>query len=213
MWLIGVLGAIDGCHIPIKAPQLNSCAYINRKSFHSVLLQAVCTADMRFTDCYAGEVGSVHDACVFKRSDLHGRMMTDSSMFPANSHIIGDAAYPLMGNLLVPYKDTGSMTAIKRHYNVAHASARCVIERAFAQLKGRFRRLKYLDMQRIDLVPKVIIACCIVHNVCIENGDACYDVAVSESDVDNAVIESGIRSTSTSRQMAAAKRDMIANSL
>ena len=35
-----ILGAIDGCHIPIKA--LNFCPenYVNRKGFHSVILYA-----------------------------------------------------------------------------------------------------------------------------------------------------------------------------
>ena len=39
-------------------------------------------------------------------------------------------------------------------------------------LKCRFRRLKYLDMSRIDLIPEVIIACCILHNICIQNNDS-----------------------------------------
>ena len=36
-----VIGAIDGCHIPIKAPRENDSEYINRKGFHSLQLQAV----------------------------------------------------------------------------------------------------------------------------------------------------------------------------
>ena len=61
-----VIGAIDGSHIPIKAPVLCPENYINRKGFHSVILQAVCDHRMLFTDCYAGWPGSVHDARVFK---------------------------------------------------------------------------------------------------------------------------------------------------
>lgn len=48
---------------------------------------------------------------------------------------------------------------------------RQVIERAFALLKGRFRRLKYLDMSLIDLIPDVILVCCVLHNVCLEGCD------------------------------------------
>ena len=62
---VGVVGAIDGSHINIKAPRQNSSAYVNRKDVHSIVLQAVCRSDMWFTDCYAGEVGSVHDVTVF----------------------------------------------------------------------------------------------------------------------------------------------------
>lgn len=45
---------------------------------------------------------------------------------------------------------------------------RQVIERAFALLKGRFRRLKYLHMSCIDLIPYVILASCVLHNICLE---------------------------------------------
>ena len=62
---VGVVGAIDGSHIHIKAPHQNSSAHVNRKGVHSIVLQAFCTSDMWFTDCHAGEVGSVNDATVF----------------------------------------------------------------------------------------------------------------------------------------------------
>jgi hypothetical protein len=35
----GVIGAIDGCHIPIKQPRHNAHDYYNRKQFHSIILQ------------------------------------------------------------------------------------------------------------------------------------------------------------------------------
>lgn len=34
-----VIGAIDGTHIKIIAPNINSDSYINRKGFHSIQLQ------------------------------------------------------------------------------------------------------------------------------------------------------------------------------
>ena len=34
-------------------------------------------------------------------------------------------------------------------------------------LKGRFRRLKFLDMNRDDMIPYVIIASCVLHNICL----------------------------------------------
>lgn len=37
----GVIGCIDGCHIPIQAPRVNPESYYNRKSFYSIVLQ-VC---------------------------------------------------------------------------------------------------------------------------------------------------------------------------
>ena len=48
--LSDVIGAIDGCHIPIKAPRENDSEYINRKGFHSLQIQAVCDGNLMFVD-------------------------------------------------------------------------------------------------------------------------------------------------------------------
>ena len=40
-----------------------------------------------------------------------------------------------------------------------------VIERAFALLKGRFRRLKYVDIDKVDDIPKIVIVACVLHNI------------------------------------------------
>lgn len=46
------------------------------------------------------------------------------------------------------------------------------IERSFGLLKGRFRSyLTTLAMERVDLITKFIIACCVLHNVCLLKND------------------------------------------
>ncbi|KAK5648192.1 hypothetical protein RI129_003084 [Pyrocoelia pectoralis] len=50
----GVLGAIDGTHIPIATPTYMQNSYINRNKYHSIVLQGVCTARYKFIDCYTG---------------------------------------------------------------------------------------------------------------------------------------------------------------
>lgn len=44
----GVVGAIDGTYIPIKAPQENPEVYINRKCFHAITMQAICDHNRAF---------------------------------------------------------------------------------------------------------------------------------------------------------------------
>jgi len=39
----GIMGCIDETHIKIKAPHEYSQRYANRKGYHSVILQAVCS--------------------------------------------------------------------------------------------------------------------------------------------------------------------------
>ena len=41
----GVIGCIDGSHIPIVAPQEDEFIFINRKGFHSINIQAVCDSN------------------------------------------------------------------------------------------------------------------------------------------------------------------------
>lgn len=211
----GVIGCIDGSHIPIRAPHDLPSSYVNRKGFHSILLQAVCDHELRFLDCYAGEVGSIHDACMLRRSDFMEKLNNDA-FFPSESHVLGDPAYPLMDHLLVAFKDTGRLTSRERKFNTTLSAARCTIERALALLKNRFRRLKYLDMTRVDLVPQVIIACCILHNMCLTNGDIlddstdtidCDHTHVQSDDFGGSVLDAAVR------RAGVRKRDKIADLL
>ena len=100
----GVIDAIDGCHIPIKAPRENANEYINRKRFHSVNLQAVTDPDLLITDAFCGYPGRVHDPRVFRNSPLYQAVIAnEEEFFPGNCHILGDSAYPLLSWILTPF--------------------------------------------------------------------------------------------------------------
>lgn len=162
----GILGAVDGCHIPILAPDYCQMDYLDRNHRHSVNLLAVCDSSKRFAYCFAGYPGSVHDQRVLANSSL-GNILTTSNptYFPSNQyHIIGDSAFQLLTTVLVPYKDTGNLTVTHMTYNRKLSQSRRVIENAFGLLKGRFRRLKHLEC-KLSRVPKNILACCVLHNL------------------------------------------------
>jgi len=79
------VGCVDGCHIPIKAPQRNPEDYVNRKGFHAIILQALVDANYLFLDICVGWPGKVHDARLFRNSSLYtalssGAFMPDSSV-------------------------------------------------------------------------------------------------------------------------------------
>lgn len=59
----------------------------------------------------------------------------------------------------------------QKKFNTVLSSKRSVIERAFALLKDRFRRLKFLDMNVDEMIPYVIIACTVLHNICLDGID------------------------------------------
>ncbi|CAN7952086.1 unnamed protein product, partial [Ixodes pacificus] len=159
--LPGVVGAVDGCHVSIKAPKEEQSAFYNRKEFHSVVLQGCCDSRMVFTHVHVGSPGRMNDARILTNSGLDDTL----SALPEDLHILGDSAYPLRVNLMRPYKDNGHLTRRQSHFNTTLGASRSVIERAFAQLKGKFRRLKHLDMDNLNMVPMFVMAACVLHNV------------------------------------------------
>ena len=178
------LGAIDGTHIPIKAPLIHHSDYYNRKSFHSVILQGVCDSQCCFTDVFAGWPGRAHDSRVFGRSQI-GKMITEGTLIPDDSNLsrvidnhiiepflIGDPAYPLSKHLMKNYPGS-NLTPEKEHFNYRLSRARIQIERAYGRLKGRWRcLLKALDCD-LDKVVLHATSACILHNMCEERKE-CY---------------------------------------
>ncbi|XP_067143703.1 uncharacterized protein [Centruroides vittatus] len=86
-------------------------------------------------------------------------------------YLLGDLTYPLYTFLIVPYKDYGNLTVKQKNFNRKHSSIRVVVEQTIGPLKGRFRRLKYLDMENISSMSKVVMTSCILRNLCINQGD------------------------------------------
>ena len=75
--------------------------------------------------------------------------------------------------LLTPFKNNGHLNAVQIRYNEKHSGTRQVIERALGLLKGRWRRLKCLEMEAVEEIPSVVSAGCVLHNFCLlaDEGD------------------------------------------
>ncbi|CAN7937488.1 unnamed protein product, partial [Ixodes hexagonus] len=163
-----VVGAVIGCHISVKAPEEEQDAYYNGKESHSIILQGCCGSRMMFTHVHAGSPGRMHDARVFDISGLN--KIVDS--LPPSLHVLGDSAYSLRVGLMRPYKNTGHLSEQRMKFNTTLGAARSVIERAFAQLKGKFRRIKYLDMKATETMNKYVVASCVLHNIILQVRDS-----------------------------------------
>lgn len=166
------IGAIDGSHIPINPPLDGKADYLCRKGYPSVILQGVVDCKFKFRDIYANTAGAAHDATVFYRSPLSRLIHTN---MPALSrtigevevpvHLLGDPAYPLSDKIVKGYVGN-NLTPEEESFNVYHSSARMCVEIAFGRLKSRWRILqKKIDMQT-TCTPRIITACCILHNIC-----------------------------------------------
>lgn len=108
--LQGVVGAIDGTHIQIKAPINHAPAYYNRKKFHSLVLLATCDSNLCFTYAWTGNPGSTHDATVLRSSDLF--QQADNLIEPGY-YVLGDSAFPLTRWLITPFRDLGNLKSSK----------------------------------------------------------------------------------------------------
>lgn len=93
--------------------QSNAQYYINRKNNFAITLQAICDAEMRFTDCFTGYASSVHDIRIFRNSDLWKEVGKNYQyFFPAEEYIIGDKAYPVLTWCIPSYRNYGNLTAV-----------------------------------------------------------------------------------------------------
>lgn len=199
------IGAIDGTHIRINAPKENPADYINRKGFHSIQLQIVCDHRTLITHCYA----LIHNQRVFRLSEV-ADYLNDDDAFPENSHILGDVAYEIHQHLLTPYRDNGHLSEKQKRFNYLHSAARVTVERCIGSLKGRMRSLLHcLPMTRVDLMAKYIVACCVIHNICILREDEITIITIPEFTQENN--RNDVREVR--RNAGILKRDIIMNSL
>lgn len=158
-----------------------------------------------------GHPGSVHDQRIFGQLEI-ATYLNDEEKFPFDNHLVGDSAYTLHEHLLVLFKDNGHLNAAQKHYNFCQSSARVVVERCFALLKGRLRSLMYcLPMTRVDLMAEYIVACCVIHNICILNKDEHIIIPIT---TDNPMEDHDINQRqANSGSNGILKRNMIMNML
>ncbi|XP_056607514.1 uncharacterized protein zgc:113227 [Triplophysa dalaica] len=178
------VGVIDGSHIPIIAPEEYPNDYINRKSWHSIVLQAVVDADGLFWDLCVGYPGSVHEAKILRRSYLWDKL-NDGQLLRQNTvslsgcdvghYLIGGTEYPLQNWLMKPFLDKGDLTPQQQRCNSRLRCARSVVDESFERLKGRWRCLLKRNDCKLEMIKKMVMTCCVLHNICEERGDEFTD--------------------------------------
>ena len=84
---------------------------------------------------------------------------------------IGDSAFPQFPWLIKTFPDTRDPK--KRFYNARLCGARVVTENAYGMLKGRWRFIYKKCEAKMRNVKYVLMACVLLHNLCIERRDPC----------------------------------------
>ena len=79
----------------------------------------------------------------------------------------------------------------KVQFNTVLSKIRVIVERALGVLKGRWRCLRKELEILAENVPGAIAACCILHNICIENVEPDLDIEDSDDDSKDAFVDGG----------------------
>jgi len=162
----GVIGAVDGTHIPVQSPGGNDAEiYRNRKGYFSLNVQLICDQSGYLMDVVARWPGSVHDSTIFDNCQVRAMLETSQS----DGYLVGDSGYPCRRYLLTPV--VNPTTEAQKKYNASHVAARNCIERANGILKRRFPALKYGLRLSLEHTLPVIVATCILHNIALVMGD------------------------------------------
>lgn len=204
-------GSMYTTHVPIIAPKENSAAYLNRrhterngKTCYSVTVQGVVDPKGVFTDVCIGWPGSMPDDQVLEKSALSARACQG---LLREVWIVGNSRYPLMDWVLAPYTHP-NLTWSQHAFNEKVEEIGSVAKEAFARLKGRWSCLQKRTEIKLQDLPVVLGACCVLHNIC-ETRNEGMDAELRYEIFDDEMIpDISIRSMS-----AAQARDYIAHNL
>ncbi|KAJ6749291.1 hypothetical protein OIU79_030231 [Salix purpurea] len=204
-------GSMYTTHVPITAPKTNVAAYYNKrhternqKPSYSMTVQGVVNPEGVFTDVCIGYPGSMPDERVLEECALFKRAKSGALK---NVWIAGNSGHPLMDWVLVPYT-RHHLTWTQHAFNEKIGEIQRVSKEAFARLKGRWTCLQRRAEVKLQDLPVVLGACCVLHNICeMRNEEMDPELKFDVFD-DDMIPENSVRSAG-----AVQARDHIAHNL
>ena len=110
------IGAIDGKHIMIQCPVNSGSLFYNYKSYFSIILLAVASADYRFVMVDIGAYGSSNDSGVLNNTALFKCLKKKKLGIPPSKQLpndnkethvphvlLGDETFPLRCDMMRPF--------------------------------------------------------------------------------------------------------------
>lgn len=162
-------GSMYTTHIPIIAPKISVAAYFNKrhternqKTSYSITVQGVVDPNGVFTDVCIGWPGSMPDDQVLEKSALYQRA---NRGLLNNVWVVGTSGFPLMDWILVPYTHQ-NLTWTQHAFNEKIGDVQKIAKGAFSKLKARWGCLQKRTEVKLQELPVVLGACCVLHNIC-----------------------------------------------
>ncbi|KAK8559039.1 hypothetical protein V6N13_098638 [Hibiscus sabdariffa] len=162
-------GAIYTTHLPITAPKANAAAYFNKKhtertqkNSYSITLQGIVDGSGVFTDVFIGLPGSMSDEQILEKSPFYRSAINGDWK---DIWVVGSGGYPLTDWVMVPYTHQ-NLTWAQHAFNEKIEEIEKVGRAAFERLKGRWWCLQKRSEVKLQELPVVLGACCVLHNIC-----------------------------------------------
>ncbi|KAK2991090.1 hypothetical protein RJ640_021554 [Escallonia rubra] len=204
-------GTIYTTHVPIVAPKNDVESHFNKrhternqKTSYSITVQGVVNPQGVFTDVWIGGPGSMPDDKVLEKSALYRRANWG---LLRDVWVVGNAGYPLMDWLLAPYTHQ-NLTWTQHVFNGKIEETQRVAKEAFMRMKARWSCLQKRTEVKLQDLPVVLGACCVLHNICEMRNEAMDEMLRFELFDDEMVAENCVRSVG-----AMQARDHIAHNL
>ncbi|XP_050310828.1 putative nuclease HARBI1 [Anthonomus grandis grandis] len=175
------LGAVDGKHVQITAPQDSGSYFYNYKGFHSLVLLAIANANYEFIFVDFGtnrrlSDGGVIENTVFYQKLIENTLKIPPPSSPTNSEMklpfvfVADEAFTLRPDFMKPYAQR-ELTPHRRVFNYRLSRSRRIIENVFGFMAARFQIFHKAINVKLENIEKIVMACCILQHVDdIENG-------------------------------------------
>lgn len=170
--LPGCHGVVCSTYVPVSPPLYVKPEYAvpGQDDCYACLLQLVVGRDGQITAVRAGQTpgrpGRLEDwalpAPVAQQRD-------DDDAAAAFAYLVADASFPLRPEVLTPYDFAA--TKPQRTYNSALNGAIGYAAQTVLKLKSRWKCLVAKYEGDLSSVGDLVVACCVLHNVCEAKGD------------------------------------------
>ena len=213
--LPGVIGCIDAMHLVARAPEKFHDEFRNSKGKYTLILLATCDHSKKFTFVSVGYPGHYTHTMCFDLTDIGQCVdVIPNIYFPMKKyHIVGNEHFHLKEGLLVPYRDHEIQSEDQIEFNKRLLATHETLSTTMSEMKSRFQTLNKLDMS-IGRVVEFTTACCVIHNVCVDNGDSWTQ---EETGIDDEELTAFIEDPSLTElkvsSVAVAKRELIKDQL
>lgn len=199
------LGALDGKHIVIQAPNNSGSTYYNYKGTHSIILMATVDANYKFTYIDVGCNSRASDGGVFENSSLKQGLEENTVRLPPPEPLPGreipvpyvfvaDDVFAMRSYILKPYPFR-NQPAPNRIFNYRLSRARRIVENAFGIIANRFRVLRRPINLCPNTVENIILAICTLHNLLLSTNKSrsayFYPGSIDTEDTENRNIQPG----------------------